>query len=52
MRLQTFFAFKVVIAPLRKEIKPPLLGISLTALGEVPRSVFRLSRVAVARISD
>ena len=49
---RAFFAFKLVIAPYREEIEPALLGMSLTTLGEVPRSVFRFSRVAVARISD
>ena len=35
-----FFAFELVS-------EPGLLGMSLTTLGEVPKSVFRFSRVAV-----
>ena len=46
------FAFKLVFAPKSEEIEPALLGMSLTTLGEVRRSVFRFSRVEVARISD
>ena len=42
----------LVFAPQSEEIEPALLGMSLTTLGEVPRSVSRVSRVAVARISD
>ena len=45
------FAFKLGFARQREEIKPALLGMSLTTLGEVPRPVSRLSIVAVARIS-
>ena len=47
---QSFFCFKSVIAPWREEIEPTLLGMSLTTLGEVPRSFFRFSRLAVAII--
>ena len=47
-----FFAFKLVFAPKSEEIEPALLGMSLTTLGEVPGSVSRFSRVAVARIPD
>ena len=47
-----FFAFKLVFAPLREEIEPALLGMSLTTLGEVLRSVSCFSIVAVAIISD
>ena len=54
LRLQKefFFAFKLVFAPLREEIEPALLGMSLTTLGEVLRSVSCFSIVAVAIISD
>ena len=53
-RLQTeiFFAFKLVFAPQSEEIKPALLGMSLTNLAEVPRPVSLFARVAVSRISD
>ena len=53
-RLQTeiFFALKLVFAPQSEEIESAFLGMSLTTLREVPRSVFRFSRVAVARILD
>ena len=34
------------------EIELAPLGMSLTTLGEVPRSVFRFSRVAIATILD
>ena len=47
-----FLFFYLVSAPKSEEIEPAPLGMSLTTLGEVPRSVFRFSRVAVARISD
>ena len=54
LRLTTefFFALSLVFAPQRKQIDPTLLGMSLTTLGEVPGSVYLISRVAVARISD
>ena len=45
-------AFKLVFAPSRGEIEPTLLEISLTTLGEVPKSVSRVSRAAIAIISD
>ena len=47
-----FFAFKLVIATYSEKIEPALLGMSLTTLGEVPRSVSCFSSVAAARISD
>ena len=47
---RAFLALKLVIAPSKEKIEPALLGMSLTTLGEVPRSVFRSSRVAIARI--
>ena len=47
------FAFKLVLPRTQsEEIEPALPGMSLATRGEVPRSVFRFSRVAVARISD
>ena len=49
---RAFFPFKLGNDPEREEIEPALLGTSLTALGEVPRSIFRFSTVAVARSSD
>ena len=49
---RAFYAFKLVIAPLREEIEPALLGMSLTTPGEVPRPFSRFSIVAVERISD
>lgn len=42
---QIFSAFNV-------DFEPDLLGMSLTTLGEVPRSMSRLSSVADARIWD
>ena len=47
-----FFAFKLVLTPKSEEIEPALLGMSLTTLGEIPRSVKNFSSVAVARIPD
>ena len=47
-----FFVFKLIFAPYGKEIEQVLLGMSLTTLREVPRSVSGLSRVVVGRISD
>ena len=40
-RLQTefFFCFQASFCPVSEEIEPALLGMSLTTLGEVPRSV-------------
>ena len=52
MQTELFFAFKLVFALQSEEIESAFLGMSLTTLREVPRSVFRFSRVAVARISD
>ena len=47
-----FFCFQAVFALYSEEIETSLLGMSLTTLGNVRRSVFRLARVGVARISD
>ena len=50
---QRFFRLRLVVfAPQSEEIEPALLGMSLTTLGEVPSSVSRFSRVAIATISD
>lgn len=44
--------FKLDFAPESEEIEPALLGLNLTTLGEVSRTVFRFSRVAVERIMN
>ena len=36
-----FLALKLVVGPYSERIEPALLGMSLTTLGEVPRSVSR-----------
>ena len=47
-----FVFSQVSFFTVKGRIEPALLGMSLTSLGEVPRSVSRLWRVEVTRISD
>ena len=48
----SFFCFQVSYCPLKRGNRAGSSRMSLTTLGEVPRSVFRFWRVAVAIISD